>query len=168
MRSFIRKEEPHTETCDINRLIRETMDLINAELLQMEIDSVLDLQADLPGIDVDPVQIQQVILNLVKNSMEAIDKFPGGQRCILVVTRPGASAGIEVAISDTGPGLDADIAGKIFTTFVTTKAEGMGIGLSICRSIIEAHGSELVCGPRPGGGAIFSFDLPHNTRGVGV
>jgi signal transduction histidine kinase len=167
MRSFIRKEEPHTEICDVNRLIREAMDLVNAELLQMEIDSVLDLQADLPGIDVDPVQIQQVVLNLVRNSMEAIDKHPGGQRRITVATRPGGSGGIEVAISDTGPGLDTDVAGKIFNTFVTTKAEGMGIGLSICKSIVEAHGSELVNRRRPGGGAIFSFVLPRDTRGVG-
>jgi signal transduction histidine kinase len=165
MRGFIRKEEPHTETADINRLIREAMDLVSADLLHKEIDTVLDLQENLPCIAVDPVQIQQVILNLARNSMEAIDKHTGEERRITVGTRLDQSGGIEVSITDTGPGLDAELAGKIFNTFVTTKAEGMGIGLSICKSIVEAHGSELVTRPRLGGGAIFSFVLPCGSEG---
>jgi two-component system sensor histidine kinase TtrS len=165
MRGFIRKEEPCTELSDINRLIREAIDLVNAELQQLEIDIVLDLQDSLPDVTVDPVQIQQVILNLVRNSMEAIDSHTGEERRITVGTRLDQSNGIEVSVTDTGPGLDAEIARKIFTTFVTTKAEGMGIGLSICKSIVEAHGSELVTRQRLGGGAIFSFVLPTGSEG---
>ncbi|MEA2092982.1 MAG: ATP-binding protein, partial [Pseudomonadota bacterium] len=165
MRGFIRKEEPHTELSNVNRLISESTDLVNSELLHLKIDIVLDLQESLPDVPVDPVQIQQVILNLVRNSMEAIDKHMGDERRITVGTRLDRSGGVEVSVTDTGPGLDAEIAGKIFTTFVTTKAEGMGIGLSICKSIVEAHGSELVTRPRLGGGAIFSFVLPCGSEG---
>jgi PAS domain S-box-containing protein len=165
MRSFIRKEEPHTELSGINRLIRDSIDLVNAEMLQSGIDMVLDLQADLPDIPVDPVQIQQVILNLVRNSMEAIEKHAGDERRITVATRMDNPGGIEITVSDTGPGLNAEIAGKIFNTFVTTKSEGMGIGLSICKSIVEAHGGELMTRQRLGGGATFGFVLPTGSEG---
>jgi len=165
MRGFIRKEEPCTELSDINRLISEAMDLVNSELLQLEIDVVFDLQESLPDIPVDPVQIQQVILNLVRNSMEAIGKHAGEERRITIASRMDRPGGIEVTITDTGPGLDAEIAEQIFNTFVTTKSEGMGIGLSICKSIVEAHSGELMSRQRPGGGAIFSFVLPTGSVG---
>ena len=165
MRGFIRKEEPITELSDINRLTNEAMDLVNAELLQFGIDAVLDLQESLPDVPVDPVQIQQVILNLVRNSMEAIEQHNGSERRITITTRMDSPGGIEVAIADTGPGLDAGIAENIFNTFITTKSEGMGIGLSICKSIVEAHGGELSTRQRLGGGAIFSFVLPTGSEG---
>ncbi len=165
MRKFIRKEEPSTESSDINRLISEAMDLVNSELQQHEIEVVFDLQESLPDVPVNPVQIQQVILNLVRNSMEAIDKHTGNERRITIATRMERPGGIEITVTDTGPGLDAEIQDKIFTTFVTTKPEGMGIGLSICKSIVEAHGDELVTRQRPGGGAIFSFVLPTGNEG---
>jgi len=160
MRGFIRKEEPHTEPSDINRLITDAMDLLNPELQQLGIEAFLELQNELPVAQVDPVQIQQVIFNLVRNSMEAIEKLDGAKRRISVGTQLGQQGDIEVSVADTGPGLDDEIAGKIFTSFVTTKTEGMGIGLSICKSIVEAHGGELGGRPRLGGGALFSFSLP--------
>lgn len=167
MRGFIRKEEPCTELSDINRLIDEAMDLVNSELLQLGIDVVFDLQESLPNVPVDPVQIQQVILNLVRNSMEAIAKHAGNGRRITIATRMDRPGAIEVTVTDTGPGLDAGIMEKIFNTFVTTKSEGMGIGLSICKSIVEAHGGELMSRQRPGGGAIFSFVLSTGSVGGG-
>ena len=160
LRSFIRKEEPHTELSDINRLIREAIDLVNSELLQLEIDVVFNLQESLPNVVVDPIHIQQVILNLVRNSMEAIDQFTGAERRISITTRMHKPGGIEVTITDTGPGLDAEITDQIFNTFATTKPEGMGVGLSICKSIIEAHGGELAIRQGPDSGATFSFVLP--------
>jgi PAS domain S-box-containing protein len=160
MRGFIRKEEPHTELSDINRLIREAIELVNSELLQLEIDVVFNQQESLPDVAVDPIHIQQVILNLVRNSMEAIEQHSGGKRRISITTRMHKPGGIEVSITDTGPGLDAAIADKIFNTFATTKPEGMGVGLSICKSIIEAHGGELAIRQDPGSGATFSFVLP--------
>ena len=97
--------------------------------------------------------------------MEAIDKHTGDERRITVGTRTDRTNGIEVSVADTGPGLDGAVVDNIFTTFVTTKAEGMGIGLSICTSIVEAHGGELVTRQRLGGGAIFSFVLPCGGEG---
>ena len=141
------------------------MDLVNAELLHLKIDAVLDLHESLPDVAVDQVQIQQVILNLVRNSMEAIEKHTGKERRITITTCMDRPGGIEVTITDTGPGLDAGIIENIFNTFVTTKSEGMGIGLSICKSIVEAHGGELVTRQRLGGGAIFSFVLPTGSEG---
>lgn len=125
MRGFIRKEEPHTELSDINGLIREAIDLVNSELLQLEIDVVFNQQESLPNVVVDPIHIQQVILNLVRNSMEAIDQFTGAERSISITTRMHKPGGIEVTITDTGPGLDAEIADQIFNTFATTKPEGI-------------------------------------------
>jgi two-component system sensor kinase FixL len=165
MRSFIRKEEPHTELSDINRLIRDAMDLVNPELQQLQVEVVLDLQKSLPDVPVDPIQIQQVILNLVRNSMEAMERHSGNERRITVATRLDTADGIELAITDTGPGLMPEIAENIFKTFVTTKSEGMGIGLSICKSIVEAHGGELQTCQRPEGGAVFSFSLPTGSKG---
>ena len=159
MRGYIRKEEPHTEASDINQLIREAMDLVRSELLQLEIEVVLELQDAVPMMLVDSIQIQQVILNLVRNSMEAIESHSAELRRISIETcesRPGV---VEVTISDTGPGLDDNIAERVFDAFITTKPEGMGVGLSICQSIIESHGGELLAGQRPGGGARFSFTL---------
>ena len=160
IRGFVRKEEPLTEPSNINQLIHETMELVNNELLQHDIEPVLDLHELLPTVQTDRVQIQQVILNLVRNSMEAIQNHSAVERRITVSTRLNADGGIEVTVTDTGSGLDAEVAGKIFSSFVTTKSEGMGIGLSICKSIVEAHGGELLTRPRLGGGAIFSFTLP--------
>ena len=174
MRGFIRKEDSRTELADINSLLNDAIDLVSSELLQQEIDVVLELQESLPLVLVDPVQIQQVTLNLVRNSMEAFaakgEKNSTNERRITIATRIDDSSmnkaeGVEVSVTDTGPGLDAEIVEKIYNTFVTTKEEGMGIGLSICRSIVEAHGGELVTRQRLGGGAIFSFVLPTENAG---
>ena len=174
MRGFIRKEDSRTELADINSLLNDAIDLVSSELLQQEIDVVLELQESLPQVLVDPVQIQQVILNLVRNSMEAFaakgEINSTNERRITIATRIDNSSmnkaeGVEVSVTDTGPGLDAEIVEKIYNTFVTTKEEGMGIGLSICRSIVEAHGGELVTRQRLGGGAIFSFVLPTENAG---
>ena len=160
MRGFIRKEEPHTECSDINQLIREALDLVNSELSQLEIEVDFNPQESLPNVPVDPIHIQQVILNLVRNSMEAIEHFKGDERRITIITRMNRPGGIEVTVTDTGPGLEAEIANKIFSTFATTKSGGMGVGLSICKSIVEAHGGELTIRQDPGSGATFSFVLP--------
>ncbi|MBT8079136.1 MAG: AAA family ATPase [Gammaproteobacteria bacterium] len=159
MRGYIRKGDQHTEASDINRLIRDVMDLVRSELLQIEIDAVLDLQETVPAVLVDPIQIQQVILNLVRNSIEAIERHTAEARRITIETRASRQGQVEVMVSDTGPGLDDHIAEKAFDAFITTKPDGMGIGLSICKSIIESHGGELLAGQRPGGGARFSFTL---------
>ncbi len=112
----------------------------------------------LPPVNVDRVQIQQVLVNLLRNAVEAMAKTPK-RELALSLAREGENK-IAVSVSDTGHGISEEIAGQLFKPFVTTKAHGMGIGLAISKSIVEAHGGEMRAGPNPGGGAIFHFTLP--------
>jgi two-component system sensor kinase FixL len=115
------------------------------------------MDPDLPGALVDRVQIQQVLLNLIRNAMEAMD---GSATRDLTI---GASPRIDhviVSIGDTGIGIPSEIEAKLFQPFVTTKPEGMGIGLSVCRTIVEAHNGRLWMERRPEGGSVFRFTLP--------
>ena len=107
---------------------------------------------------VDKVQIQQVALNLIRNGIEAMEDAPSKE--IFVGARPAPDDMVEVYVSDTGHGISAEAAEQLFQPFMTTKAHGMGIGLSISRTIIEAHGGRIWVDANPGGGAIFRFTLP--------
>ena len=118
----------------------------------------MELSSDLPPVLVDRIQIQQVVLNLVRNGMEALAATERREFTIRTAYVDGEL--IEVAVSDTGPGLSRDVASQLFQPFVTTKAKGMGFGLSISRSIIEAHGGRLQAVPNPEGGLSFRFELP--------
>ena len=118
----------------------------------------LRVAAGLPEALCDKIQVQQVVVNLVRNAIEAMD---GGERRELSIAASLDEDGaIAIGVADTGPGIAPEIAERLFQPFVTTKAQGMGVGLSICRSIVEAHGGRLVAAPGPEGGAVFSFSLP--------
>jgi two-component system sensor kinase FixL len=117
-----------------------------------------------PPLQVDRVQIQQVLVNLVGNAVEAMRTSPAEVRRILIRTSIGDDA-VEVAVADRGVGLPPGSETKIFEPYVTTKADGMGMGLSICRTIVEAHGGRLWASSNPDGGATFFFTLPFETGG---
>ena len=106
----------------------------------------------------DKIQIHQVITNLVRNSVDALDEVE--LREIVISTRGAGPDWIEIAIADSGPGLVPEVASRLFQPFVTTKPGGLGIGLSICRSIVDAHGGRLWASDNPGGGTIFHLSLP--------
>ena len=165
MRSFIRKDEPRTEQSNINTLIAGAVELIASELQHHKVDVDFNLADMMPDVRVDPVQIQQVILNLVRNSMEAMQIQTTDQRRIFIATRICKPVSIEVTVVDSGPGLDPQIARQVFDAFVTTKPDGMGVGLSICKSLVESHGGRLSAHQSPEGGAVFSFVLPSITEG---
>lgn len=158
LRDFIKKGEGERHPIPVGRLIEEAsaLALIGTRDSRAKID--LRVAPGLPEIAVDRLQVEQVIVNLMRNAIEAMQ---GSSRQELTVTAaPGDGGGVEISIADTGPGIAAEVAERLFQPFVTTKSYGMGIGLSICRSIVEAHGGTLVAEPNPAGGAIFRFALP--------
>jgi two-component system, LuxR family, sensor kinase FixL len=112
----------------------------------------------LPNVLIDKIQIQQVLVNLVRNAVEAM--AASSRRELTIETAPADTKMIHIGVIDTGPGIAQEIADRLFQPFVTTKTQGMGVGLSICRSIVEAHGGRLWTEPNPEGGTIFRFTLP--------
>jgi PAS domain S-box-containing protein len=147
---------------DINELIRESMALARSELDTAGISVRLDLARDLAPISVHRVQLQQVVLNLVTNAVDAMRAVTDRPRVLGVVSRSLESAGAEVAIEDSGIGIAPDDIGRIFDAFFTTKQNGMGMGLAICRSIVEAHGGTLSASPGAPYGSVFRLVLPSN------
>jgi two-component system, LuxR family, sensor kinase FixL len=108
------------------------------------------------------VQIQQVLLNLMRNAIDAMEDVE--KRELVIATSPVSENMVEISVADTGSGISPEISAQLFQPFVTTKTQGMGVGLSISRTIIEAHGGSIVPRPNPGGGTIFSFTLPIVTK----
>ena len=159
MRRFTGKGVVRREPVDINGVIKNAVSFVEAELNRKEIKLVLELADDLPDAIADEVQIEQVILNLLHNATEAM--FSGGDNTrILRISSMRIDADtLRVTVSDTGPGLDQATVGHIFDTFYTTRKNGMGLGLAISRSIIEAHGGQLQAEAKPGAGATFFFTL---------
>ena len=131
-----------------------------SKAIQAGVSIRLELAEDMPLILVDRIEIEQVILNLVRNGFEAMNDTVIGQRQLTIQTSMAGNGAIEVAISDTGEGLSPENAEKIFESFFTSKPNGLGIGLSISRSIIEAHGGNLWAESNPDCGATFRFILP--------
>jgi len=159
LRSFIRKSEPEQQAEDIGILIEEASAIALVGARERGIAVHLQAASGTPAVFVDKIQIQQVIVNLMRNAVEAME---GSLRRELTIeaARSVTADRIVVSIADTGPGLAAEVADHLFQPFVTTKEQGIGVGLSICRSIIEGHGGKLVADANPSGGTIFSFDLP--------
>ena len=160
LRSFTRKTALQRLPVNVNALIREAVDFIGAEARQREVSLQLELTDGLPPVEVDPIQIQQVLVNLMRNSLEAMSTIEPSQRTLTIRTTLAASDAITVAVCDTGPGLAAEVRNQLFHPFLTTKPQGMGLGLSISKSIIEAHGGQLWATSDPGHGALFHFTLP--------
>jgi two-component system sensor kinase FixL len=141
----------------VSKLIEEASALALVGAKEEGVKTLLRYASHTDMVLVEKVQIQQVLLNLVRNAMEAMQ---GYDRKELVVTTSASNNGmIEVSVTDTGHGLSEEIADRLFQPFVTTKPAGMGVGLSISKRIIEAHGGEMWAEPNPGGGTIFRFTL---------
>jgi two-component system sensor kinase FixL len=157
LRSFVEKGPVERNPEDLNRLVIEASNLAT---IGAKVDAILvrfDLDNGLDPVEIDKIQIQQVVVNLVRNAVEALRE---SSRRELTIRTFADGDHQEVVVTDTGPGIGPEIAAGLFKPFVTSKKDGMGIGLSISHSIIESHGGRLWAEPNPDGGSIFRFRLP--------
>ena len=159
IRALIKKAPPRKDALDINEAIREVVGLTRGEVVKNNISVQTQLAEGLPRIHGDKVQLQQVILNLIINAVEAMSSVPEGSRELLIGTRKDVG-GVVVVVQDSGPGLSPESLDRLFDAFYTTKAGGMGMGLSICRSIVEAHGGQIWASRDVGPGATLQLSLP--------
>ena len=159
LKEFLQRGEIALESTDIHAIIDEAVALAAPDAAERDITLTATIAPDLPPVRAERVHLEQVILNLVRNSMESIEVSDDMRKTISIdVRRSGAD--IMVTVDDTGGGIDPAIIDDLFRPFATTKASGMGLGLSICRTIVEAHGGRLGYRPRSGGGSSFHFTLP--------
>lgn len=160
MRGLLRKTASVAARCSINDLIEETLVLVRGRASEDKIVMTTELCRKLPPVTGDSTQLQQVILNLVLNGMDAIKEMAEGPRRLHIRSWHSAQDGVTVAVQDFGAGLAQQTTERMFQPFHTTKADGLGIGLAICHSIIEAHGGRLWATPNEPAGAVFHFAVP--------
>jgi two-component system sensor kinase FixL len=165
LRKYVEKGELEKSPSDLNTSIVEVLELLSHELQVHGIRVYLDAAQNLPVIPADRVQIEQVIVNLVRNAVEAMEATPEERRELHVATCPANHEGVhgvQIDVRDAGPGLEGDAPEKLFESFYTTKPQGLGQGLTICRRIVEAHGGQIWAEPADTGGAAFHVWLPAN------
>jgi C4-dicarboxylate-specific signal transduction histidine kinase len=158
-RELAKKSAPQKAPLDVNDVIRAVVPLVRAELSKHEVALHLDLATDLPLVEGDRVQLQQVVINLVINAGEATAPLTDRPREVAIRSAPDGSGHVTVSVRDNGTGIDPTTVDAIFGAFVTTKPGGMGMGLSISRSIIDAHGGQLWTTPNSPHGAVFHVRL---------
>jgi C4-dicarboxylate-specific signal transduction histidine kinase len=161
IRKLVKKAQPRQESVDVNDLIRRTITLARGEMTRHQVGLRIDLAAHLPGVPGDRVQLQQVLLNLIINATDAMSTVTGRARTLTIRSewREDPEA-VAITVRDSGVGLDPRETERVFDAFYTTKPEGMGMGLSICRTIISAHGGRLSNANNEDFGATFAFVLP--------
>ena len=164
IRALIKKAPPRMARVDVNEAVLDVITLTRSELLRHGVSLQTELATGLPLIKGDRVQLQQVILNLTLNAVEAMSGVDEGAREMRIGTGREASNGVLVSVRDLGPGLDPRNVDRLFEAFYTTKPDGLGMGLAICRSIIEAHGGRLWATANEPRGAVFQFTLPLDRR----
>jgi signal transduction histidine kinase len=160
LRALFSKKEFSLESFDLNEATREVIALSLSELQRKRVVLQSELADDLPTITGDRIQLQQVILNLLRNASDAMVDVRDRPRRLLIRTEPEGGDRVRLSVRDAGVGVDAQSMNKLFDAFYTTKSDGMGIGLSVSRSIVERHHGHLWAEPNDGPGATFSFSIP--------
>jgi PAS domain S-box-containing protein len=164
--SFVKKTPPRKVVFDLNEAAREVLQLTRSEMVKNGVSLTTRFASDLPPLEGDRVQLQQVLLNLVVNAVEAMSSEESGSRDLVIGTSQNGSGQVHVAVADSGPGLAPKVAERLFDAFYTTKSSGMGMGLAISRSIVEAHGGRIWASPNTPRGTVFEFDVPAHAAEV--
>jgi C4-dicarboxylate-specific signal transduction histidine kinase len=160
IRTLAKKAEIERVALGVNDVIKEVIALVQGELTSHLVSLHLELAPTLPTIMADRVHFQQVVINLVMNGIEAMQSVTDRPRQLVIQSSQEETQQVHVSVTDCGVGISTENAGRLFEAFFTTKSSGMGMGLSICRSIIEAHGGRLWVTPNVPFGATFEFTLP--------
>jgi len=163
LRSMVEKRAPTRETTELNAVVTEAARVVAGEIRQQGVTLSLDLASGLPPIQMDPIQIEQVIVNLLLNSLEAMREVNGRTHRVIVRTAQDCTHALEVVVQDTGSGLTPTVSEKMFDPFFTLKRSGLGMGLTISRSIVEGHGGRIWATNNPDGGAQVHVVLPSTT-----
>ena len=165
--AFVRKRDPARVPIDVRKLLDGMLPLVELQARQFFVSIQISSAPDLPPVLGDSVMLEQVLLNLTRNAIEAMQQVDPARRILRVVValdRTAATPMIAISVIDRGHGIPDDVAGRLFSPFFSTKSEGMGMGLNICRSVVEFHGGTLSHAHNPQGGTVFSFTLPVMTR----
>ena len=165
VREFVRAREPRRDAQDVHAMAATVLELLRLEAERQQLRIDVALSDALPEVYADRVMVEQVLLNLVKNAIEAMRGTPVAKRELRVEGRVNLDDEVEIRVCDRGTGLSSAEQDQLFSPFFTTKNDGLGIGLAICRSIIEYHKGRLFFEPREGGGSVFGFTLPRYEQG---
>jgi C4-dicarboxylate-specific signal transduction histidine kinase len=165
IRSMAKKRDPLPATLDLNEIVEQSIELVRRELDRHRVHVEIDFMTPSLAVCCDRVQLQQVLINLIMNGAQAMGDS-GGPRRVRIATRRFDELHAQIVVQDSGTGISEENASRLFAAFFTTKAEGMGIGLSICRSIVEAHGGRIWAESPEEGGAMLLFTLPIAHPGV--
>ena len=160
LRAMLRKGEAQFQPLDLNAIVGEVLDLAHSDLVAHQVTVASKLASDLPLVRGDRVQLQQVLLNFVMNACEAMSATPPTGRVLTIATASAEGQSVMISVVDTGRGISPELRERLFEPFVTTKSDGLGLGLSICRSIVSAHGGTLSAENNAHGGAAFRISLP--------
>ena len=161
LREFVRGREPHRSTVDVHRLLRQTIDLLQPFARDKGVALELDVTNDLPPIQGDPIQVEQVVVNLVTNAIEAVSGLPAERQKVVISAQQQSEGGtVQITVKDSGKGIATGLEGKLFEAFVTTKEDGLGVGLTISRSIVHSHNGKIWAAHNEPHGAAFHFTLP--------
>ena len=160
IRAFLKKSSPQPGPADINDLVTEALTLVGDASRRHQVDIKADLEREIPTVKADRVQLQQVVLNLVMNAIEAMSEVSDRPRRLTITSRASDTGEVVVRVADTGAGVTPSVVTKVFDPFYTTKPSGMGMGLSVSRSIVESYGGRIRAAANHGPGATFEFTLP--------
>ncbi len=160
LRNLLKRSEIDQAPVDLNAVALEIVALAQGDFDAAEVSLIHDLARDLPLVRGDRIQLEQVVLNLLANGLEATKDLTGRVRTVQVITRKEDDGGARLTVQDSGPGLSPEILSRLFEPFFTTKVKGMGLGLAVSKSIIEAHGGRIWAEPQQDGGAVFHLSLP--------